>query len=310
MAFMKLTVGVIGLGKMGQAIVYRLIKAGFQVYGFDKDKKACAKVMKYGVVIVDTVEQVSQRARIVWLMVPAGAIVDAVVKQLEPHLQKNDCIIDGGNSHFSDSLRRAEELKKKEIYFIDCGTSGGLAGKQKGFSLMLGGNREIVEQLIPVWQALAARQGYGYMGSSGTGHYIKMVHNGIEYAMLQAYAEGFHLLHQGSFSNIDLELVTRVWGHGSIIRSWILHLAHTIFKKDQKFEAISGQIQESGTGFWTVQEAQAKHIPIPLIEKALEVRAWSRATGGNYATKIVALLRHKFGGHSVTKLKKAKVRKV
>lgn len=302
MAIMK--IGVIGLGKMGKAIVYRLRRAGFAVIGFDKRLKAETSVTKYGATIASSIEKIPQQADVVWLMVPAGKTVDLVLMELKLYLKKDHIVIDGGNSYFKDSINRAQQLKKNGIHFIDCGTSGGLAGKKKGFSLMVGGNEKIFNYLEPVFKALAAPKGYGYMGKSGSGHYVKMVHNGIEYALLQAYAEGFHVLKNGSYKNLDLEKITSVWEHGSIIRSWILHLAHDVFKHDQELKDITGAIQESGMGQWTVDEAREKNIPVTLIDDALKIRAWSRQTGGDYSTKLVALLRHAFGGHAVTKRKK------
>lgn len=301
-----MVVGVIGLGKMGSAIVFRLTKGGHQVIGFDPDVKARRHAATYGAHIVESLEHVAQQSRIIWLMLPAGELIDEVLKKLQPFLKPNDTIIDGGNSHFTDSLRRAKTLKKKKINYIDCGTSGGLAGKTKGFSLMLGGDRLTIQNLEPIFKAIAAPQGYDYMGPSGAGHYVKMVHNGIEYALLQSYAEGFDLLHNGTYKNLDLKKISKVWSHGSIIRSYILDLAHSIFNQDQTLESIGGEIHESGTGRWTVEEAYAQKIPLVLIQDALDIREWSRKTGGNYATKVVALLRHKFGGHAITKIKKRK----
>lgn len=297
-------IAVVGLGKMGNALVYRLTNAGFQVIGFDPDVKARRKAAVYGAHVTDSLEHCAQQATVIWLMIPAGELVDNVLEQLKPYLQKESIIIDGGNSHFSDSVRRAKRLKSHGIHFIDCGTSGGLAGKRKGFSLMLGGDKKIIASIEPLFKALATSKGYAYMGPAGAGHYVKMVHNGIEYALLEAYAEGFHLLHSGSYKNLDLETITQVWSHGSIIRSWILDLAHAVFKRDQNFDNVDGAIQESGMGAWTIQEAYAQKIPALLIEDALEIRAWSRQSGGNYATKLVALLRHEFGGHSITKSNK------
>ena len=297
-------IGVVGLGKMGSAIVFRLTNAGFKVLGFDPDLKARQHASTYGAQVTDILEHISQQARIIWLMIPAGELIDKVLQQLQPSLQPGDIIIDGGNSHFFDSVRRAKLLKKKSIHYIDCGTSGGIAGKIKGFSLMVGGDEKIYNIIEPILKALAAPGGYGYMGPSGAGHYVKMIHNGIEYAVLQSYAEGFNLLDNGSYNNLDLEKISKVWSHGSIIRSWILDLAHKIFKKDQELDSVGGQIQESGTGRWVVEEAYAKKIPAVLIEDALTIREWSRTTGGNYATKVVALLRHAFGGHAITKIKK------
>jgi 6-phosphogluconate dehydrogenase len=299
-----MNIGLIGLGKMGNALVFRLVNGGFKVVGYDPDLKARQHAAVYGAHVTDTLEHIAVQTRIIWLMIPAGELIDSVLQQLQPFLKPNDIIIDGGNSHYTDSVRRAKMLKKKKIHFIDCGTSGGLAGKLKGFSLMVGGDQKIFEKIEPILKALAAPKGYGYMGPSGSGHYVKMVHNGIEYALLQAYAEGFNLLKYGSYKDLDLEEISRVWSHGAVIRSWILDLAHTIFKHDQNFTDVGGGIQESGTGRWTVDEAYARKVPVVLIEDALEIREWSRATGGDYATKLVALLRHEFGGHAVTKSKK------
>lgn len=301
-------VAVIGLGKMGAAIVYRLTKADIHVIGYDPDVKARRKAATYGAHVTDSIEHCAQQAAVIWLMIPAGELVDSILKQLKPHLQKESIIIDGGNSHFSDSVRRAKSLKTKGVHFIDCGTSGGLAGRTKGFSLMLGGDKKIIATLEPLFEALAAPKGYAYMGPSGAGHYVKMVHNGIEYALLQAYSEGFHLLHAGAYKDLDLETTSRVWSHGSIVRSWILDLAHAVFKRDQKFENVDGAIQESGMGAWTVQEAYKQKVPVVLSEDALDIRAWSRETGGNYATKLVALLRYEFGGHRVIKKEKSVIK--
>lgn len=297
-----MNIGVIGLGRMGSAIVYRLLKAGHSVVGFNHSPEALDYVRSLGATTVSSLHDLAQNVRIFWLMVPAGDPVDQVINQLLPSLKAGDCIIDGGNSHFSDSVRRYTFLKEKNIAFIDCGTSGGLHGKEIGFSLMIGGDQERVQLLDPIFKAIAAPHGYGYVGQSGAGHYVKMVHNGIEYALLQAYAEGFHILKEGSYKDLDLEQISGIWMHGSIIRSWILDLAHEIFEHDQIFDRISGSIAESGTGKWTMQEAHKLNIPAKLIEDALAIRAQSRLDGGNYATKIVALLRNKFGGHAVDKV--------
>jgi 6-phosphogluconate dehydrogenase len=294
--------GFIGLGRMGKAIVYRVIRGGHDVIGYDPNSLAIAEAEKIGVYAVSTIDKVAEHARIIWIMVPAGDPVDAVIKELQPHMLAGDIIIDGGNSKFTDSIRRAEELKKSGIFFIDCGTSGGLRGQGTGFSLMIGGDRMVYEKIIPLLQAIAAPSGCNYMGPSGTGHYVKMVHNGIEYALLQAYAEGFHVLKAGHFTDLNLADIASVWRNGSVIRSWILELAHEVFLNDQTLADISGEVAESGMGRWTVEEAQEHNIPTQLIEDALEIRFWSEKTGGNYATKIVAMLRNKFGGHHVKKI--------
>ena len=266
--------GVIGLGRMGSAIVHRVIQGGHEVVGYDPNSGAVAAAEKMGAVGASTIEQVAQQARIVWIMVPAGDPVDSVINELQKYMHAGDIIIDGGNSKFTDSIRRAEELKKLGILFLDCGTSGGLRGQEIGFSLMVGGDRNAYEKITPLFQAISAPNGFGYMGPSGTGHYVKMVHNGIEYALLQAYAEGFHLLKDGYFKDLDLANIASVWQNGSVIRSWILELAHEVFMHDQDLKDISGEVAESGMGRWTIQEAHNHKIPTPLIEDAIEIQLW------------------------------------
>ena len=297
-------VGIIGLGKMGQAVAFRLLKAGHSVFGFDPNYQACQNLLAQGGQITERLDQIPQHAPIIWLMVPAGKTVDTVLEQIRPHLQPQYIIIDGGNSHFTDSVRRAQALTMMQVHFLDCGTSGGIHGKEQGFSLMIGGNHAAFLESETIFKALAAPQGYAHVGPSGAGHYVKMIHNGIEYALLQAYAEGFSVLKQGSYPSLDLEVIANIWNHGAVIRSWILELAHNIFEHDQDFNHVSGQIMQNGTGKWTVQEAHEKHIPVTLIENAVNIREWSQRTGGDYATKIVALLRNQFGGHAVKKVTK------
>ncbi|HSW73703.1 MAG TPA: decarboxylating 6-phosphogluconate dehydrogenase [Candidatus Limnocylindria bacterium] len=294
-------IGIIGLGRMGQGIAHRVLQAGYHAVGFDLDVQACALVADMGVTIAPDIASLARQVDVVWIIVPAGPIVDKVLASLKPVLTSSTVVIDGGNSKFTDSMRRAQELLAQGVAFLDCGTSGGLHGKEIGFSLMVGGDQQAYTKVLPLLQAIAAPDGVGYVGPSGAGHYVKMVHNGIEYALLQAYAEGFQLIKEGTFKHNDLDLaeITRIWNNGSIIRSWIVHLSHDIFEKDQTFAQISGKIEESGTGQWTVEEAHAHKVPVKLIEDALKIRAESRTSGGNYATKIVALLRHAFGGHRV-----------
>lgn len=291
---------VIGLGRMGFAIAQRVIDAGHEVVGFDVDVRLGAQLDEIGGTAVASLVALAEDARIFWLMVPAN-LVDQVLQELVPHLKGGDIVIDGGNSKFTDSITRARMLQLKNIFFLDCGTSGGVHGRAIGFSLMVGGDKDIYTKVHPLLSAIAAPNGVGYMGSSGTGHYVKMVHNGIEYALLQAYAQGLHVIKDGSFKNehLDLEEITRVWNNGSVIRSWILELLHDIVAKDQSLERISGEIAELGTGKWTVEEALHHNIPVELIAKAVEIRTWSRETGGNFATKLVALLRNAFGGHTI-----------
>lgn len=301
-----MNIGVVGLGRMGSAIVARLIKGGHTVVGYDPSEKTRAQIELLGASTVDSLTSLTKQVRIFWLMVPAGDPVDEVINELKPGLQANDIVIDGGNSFFENSLQRHNDLAAIGVGYLDCGTSGGLAGETVGFSLMVGGDEVVYENVKPILQSVAAPDGFAYMGPSGSGHYVKMVHNGIEYALLQSYAEGFHLLKEGQYPHLNLEKIANVWNHGSIIRSWILELAQKIFSRDQDFNDISGTIGEMGTGRWTFEEAKKQDVPVTLIEDALDIRAMSRQTGGNYGTKIVNLLRHEFGGHHLAKINEEK----
>jgi 6-phosphogluconate dehydrogenase len=335
-------IGLVGLGRMGQAIAARLLASGIDVIGYDRylkqapdlsiheqkdfqaqcafcadfthggqprcaqpENSADARAQERGTFRLESnLGAVAREARIIWLMVPAGNIVDEVIAQLMPHLQEEDIVIDGGNSFFQDSIRRFNLLKEHAIQFIDCGTSGGLHGRCLGFSLMIGGDPKAYNRCEQAFRAVAAPNGYAHVGPAGAGHYVKMVHNGIEYGLLQAYAEGFQILKEGHYKELDLARISALWNHGSIIRSWILQLACEVFTQDQELKDIYGAVAEGGTGLWTVQEANRHGIPAELIKQALTIRAQSRQTGGNYATKVVALLRHAFGGHPVGHAKK------
>ncbi len=303
-----MTVGLIGLGRMGQSIAARLIHGGINVIGYDPYAKTIDVTFhgeqsvghSVSFTRVNSLGEVSRHARIIWLMVPQGKPVDDLLSELIMCCNAGDIIIDGGNSFYRDTIRRHAMLKEKSLSYLDCGTSGGLQGREIGFSLMIGGDAGAFEKCTQLFKVVAAKQGYALVGPSGAGHYVKMVHNGIEYGLLQAYAEGFHLLRDGHYKNLDLSAICDVWNHGSIIRSWILSLSHAIFARDQALNDISGEIGENLTGKWTVDEAENDAIPVAVIKTALEVRASSRVKGGNYATKVVALLRHEFGGHPFT----------
>lgn len=294
-------IGLVGLGKIGIAIAHRVLQSGHKVIGFDINESARIQSEKIGVDTVESIHEIANKTRIIWIMVPAGNPVDKVIKELSFGLKEDDIIIDGGNSNFKNTLHRAKKLKDKNIFLLDCGTSGGLLGEDIGFSLMVGGEKSAYEKVLPIFKAIAKKDGFDYLGSSGAGHYIKMVHNAIEYGLLQAYAEGFNLLKNGRYKNLDLEKISKVWKNGSVIRSWILDLAHDVFKEDQEFENIIGEIQEGGTGRWALEDAKEQDIPVPVLEKSLFVRKESRETGGNYATKLISLIRNKFGGHEVKK---------
>ncbi len=294
-------IGLIGLGRMGNAIAQRLLNAQHTVIGFDYDLSARDALQNMGGTSASTIAEVCRHANILWVMVPVTA-VDEVLHAIIQHAQSETIIIDGGNSYYKDSIRRAQTCANANLHFLDCGTSGGVHGRDHGFCLMVGGSKPMYDTILPILTALAAPNGLVYIGPSGSGHYVKMVHNGIEYGLLQAYAEGFQLIKEGSFKEapLDLAAITKAWNHGSIIRSWILHLSQEIFAHDQTFDTVTGSIEELGTGKWTLEEAQKQQIPTPVLQEALNTRAWSRKTGGNYATKIIALLRNKFGGHKVT----------
>ena len=296
-----MNVGVIGLGKMGMSITKRLISHSHTVFAYDVDTKLCKNAGKCGAQAISDLKTLSQKVTIFWIMVPAGKTVDMILEQLTQIMQPKSIVIDGGNSHFKDSIKRAQHLEQHSFNFLDCGTSGGIHGETEGFSLMIGGNQKIFKQIESIFQAIASPQGYAHMGPAGSGHYVKMVHNGIEYALLQSYAEGLHLLKEGHYKNLDLQKITNVWNHSSVIRSWILQLLEEIFTQEKNIESISGEIEENNTGRWTLEEARKQNIPTHLIEKSLEIRSWSRKNGGNYGTKLVALLRKYFGGHKTKK---------
>lgn len=294
-----MNVGIIGLGKIGSAVAERLLNAGNKVFGYDINPIIQQEAQKLGVQVVPVLAEMAKHVSIMWIFVPAGPIIDTLLAQLIPHLKPGVIIIDGGNSKFTDSIKRCAMLEPLNIFYLDCGTSGGLQARVNGFCLMVGGSQEAFTKIRQLFEAVAAPGGLAHVGPSGTGHYVKMVHNGIEYGLLQAYAEGIQLIKEGSFKNnhLDLEEITRIWQHGSIIRSWILELTHEIVKRNANLDNVIGQIDETGTGSWSFEDAREHNIPMPALKSALQVRSDSRRTGGNYATKLIALLRHEFGGH-------------
>ena len=299
-------IALIGLGKMGQALAHRAIQAGHEMFGFDINADSCAVARNEGVTVVENIADFAQHdIHVFWLLVPQGELVDKVIAQLRPILKEKDVIVDAGNSKFSDSMRRAQDLALSDIYFVDCGTSGGVHGKENGFCLMVGGDKKAYAIIEPFLHSIAAQEGYAHVGPSGAGHYVKMVHNGIEYGLLQAYAEGFNVLKNGDFASDELNLaqISKLWNHGSVIRSWILDLVFNIMKEDQNLHDVIGSISSTGMGKWTVENAHKNNIQVPVIEESLKVREWSEKTGGDYATKIVACLRNQFGGHAVQKIK-------
>jgi 6-phosphogluconate dehydrogenase len=297
----KLELGIIGLGRMGGNMVTRLAQRGHRVVGFartpDTVKKAVADGGVGAASVEDLVAKLS-KPRAVWVMVPSGKATDDNIHLLSTLLEPGDLVIDGGNSNWKDSKRHAEELKAGDIHFMDAGTSGGIWGLEVGYSLMIGGEREDFERLEPIFRDLAPENGYGLMGPAGAGHFVKMVHNGIEYGMLQAYGEGYEILHECEY-NLDLQDITRVWQHGSVVRSWLLDLAARAFEAEgSDLQNLRGYVEDSGEGRWTVEAAIEESVPAPVITMSLLMRFASRQED-SYSAKVIAALRAQFGGHAV-----------
>jgi 6-phosphogluconate dehydrogenase len=294
--------GMIGLGRMGANMTERLVMGGHRVISFDRSPEAIQRVVDIGAVgahsLADFVKQLSL-PRAIWLMVPSGDPVDQTIEQLLPNLTKGDVIIDGGNSNYKDSIRRAAKLKQQGLHFVDAGTSGGVWGLKNGYCMMVGGETQVVAQLEPIFKTLAPRDGYLHVGPNGAGHFVKMIHNGIEYGMLQAYGEGFELLKAGQF-DLDLGKISHLWNQGSVVRSWLLELAESAFEKDPKLSLIKGYVEDSGEGRWTVEEAIEKSVPAPVLMLSLFARFASRQED-SFAAKVIAALRNEFGGHAVRK---------
>jgi len=293
---------MIGLGKMGGNMSERLLRGGHEVVAYDRSQDVVQRYAKLGATaagsLADVVKQLTQ-PRIVWVMVPAGDPVDQTIDALRPTLAEGDVIIDGGNSNFRDTMRRANALNAQGIYLIDCGTSGGVWGLENGYCLMIGGDKRAVLLCEPIFKTLAQPMGCAHVGPSGAGHYVKMVHNGIEYGLLQAYAEGYEILHASKdFSELDLRQVAELWQHGSVVRSWLNDLAVRAFEKEAALESIRGWVADSGEGRWTVQEAMNLDVPAPVITLSLLARFRSRQPD-SFGAKVIAALRNEFGGHAV-----------
>jgi 6-phosphogluconate dehydrogenase len=293
---------MIGLGKMGGNMVERLMKHGHSLVAFDRDATVVSKYEKLGAApagdLAAVVKQL-ETPRVIWIMVPAGKPVDSTIDTLMPMLAKGDILIDGGNSFFKDSMARAERLAPAGIRFIDSGTSGGVWGLANGYCLMVGGERDAVAHCEPIFTALAPEGGYAHVGPSGAGHYVKMVHNGIEYGLLQAYAEGYEILAASKrFPGLDLHQIAELWQHGSVVRSWLNDLAVDAFSKDARLSALKGFVADSGEGRWTVAEAIEEDVPAPVITLSLLMRLRSRQED-SFGAKVIAALRNEFGGHAV-----------
>lgn len=296
-------IGFIGLGRMGINMVQRLLEGGHEAVVYNRTPEKVKKAEELGAVASDSIESLISKLpspRIVWLMVPAGEATDEIIKETASYLKEGDILIDGGNSFYKDSIRRAEMLKEQGIYFLDIGTSGGIWGLKRGYCMMIGGKKEIFERVEPVLKTLAPKDGYAHVGPNGAGHFVKMVHNGIEYAMLQSYAEGFEILNAKKEFNLDLKQISGLWNHGSVIESWLLELAGHAFDKDPKLDSIKGYVEDSGEGRWTVAEAIEQDVPAPLITLSLLERFRSRQDD-SFSAKVIAALRNEFGGHAVKK---------
>jgi len=292
---------MIGLGRMGGNMVRRLVQGGHEVVVYDSSADAIraqvAKGVKAAKNIADVAKQLAPR-RVVWVMVPAGAPVDSTIEELVPHLGRGDIIIDGGNSNFRDSLRRAEALEAQGIELVDVGTSGGIWGLTLGYCLMIGASESAFKHGEPIFRTLAQEGGYAHVGPAGAGHYVKMVHNGIEYGMLQAYAEGYEILHASQDFELRLGQIAKLWNHGSVVRSWLNELAERALAGDDQLGAIRGYVEDSGEGRWTVEEAMRLKVPAPVITASLLARFRSRQEE-SFGAKVIAALRHEFGGHAV-----------
>jgi 6-phosphogluconate dehydrogenase len=292
---------MIGLGRMGGNMVQRLLQGGHQVVVFDRSAEAVKAHVGMGATAAKDLADVCGRLtapRVVWVMVPAGAAVESTIDALAPALSKGDIIIDGGNSNFKDSMRRAARLKERGLEFIDAGTSGGIWGLTVGYCLMIGASREAFSRCEPIFRTLAPPDGYAHVGPPGAGHYVKMIHNGIEYGMLQAYAEGYEILHASKDFKLDLKQISSVWNRGSVVRSWLNELAERAFSKDAELSALKGYVEDSGEGRWTVQEAIDLDVPAPVITLSLLARFRSRQPD-SFGAKVIAALRNEFGGHAV-----------
>lgn len=293
-------IGLIGLGKMGGNMVLRLLKGKHEIVVYDKNPESVKSLGKQGAVCAGTVQDLLKELpspKIIWIMIPSGDPTIQTIRDLAVQLSKGDIVIDGGNSYYKNSVLMAQELAKKRIHFLDVGTSGGIWGLEKGYCLMIGGEKRAYEQCEPVFKTLAAKEGYRHVGPGGAGHFVKMIHNGIEYGMLQAYGEGFEIMNSSEY-NLDLAEISHLWNQGSVVRSWILELAEKAFTRSPKLKEVAGYVDDSGEGRWTVAEAIERNVSAPILTLSLLERLRSRQKE-SFSAKVVAALRNEFGGHGI-----------
>lgn len=297
-------VGMIGLGRMGMNMARRLLGEGHEVVVYNRTQEKVKQMQEEGAIGSESLEDMIQKLaqpRVLWIMLPAGTIVDETIKNLSSLASPGDIIVDGGNSNFKDDLRRAEELKPLDIHYLDAGISGGVWGLEIGYCTMIGGDEADYRYIEPLLKTLAPKDGYLYCGSTGSGHFVKMVHNGIEYAMMEAYGEGFDMLKNSPYGEqLDLGRVAHLWNQGSVIRSWLLELLESAFGKDSELSSIKGYVEDSGEGRWTVQQAVELGVSAPVIAISLFKRFQSRQEDV-FSDKVLAALRNEFGGHAVKK---------
>jgi len=294
--------GFVGLGRMGLNMVTRLTRGGHEIVAFDRSAEAVSRATQSGGRGVPSLESLVgalSAPRAVWVMVPAGAPTESTIDALGGLLSRGDVVIDGGNTNYHDDIRRADALRPKGIHYIDAGTSGGIWGLQEGYCLMVGGDADVCKRLEPVFVTLAPKDGYLRVGETGAGHYVKMVHNGIEYGLMQAYAEGFELMHESTFK-LDLAGIAALWNHGSVVRSWLLELTARALSEDPDLSSLRGYVEDSGEGRWTVEEGISRSVPMPALTAALFTRFRSRQDNP-FADRLLAALRNQFGGHAVKK---------
>ncbi len=295
-------IGMIGLGKMGYNLALNLKDKGYEVVAYNRSSEAVDLIKNEGIVGTTNLSEFVEllpKPRIIWIMVPAGEAVDEIIERLADLVDKGDILMDGGNSHYKDTLKRYEMLKNKDINYVDIGTSGGISGARKGACTMIGAEDKIFEIIEPIMKAISVENGYLHVGENGSGHYVKMIHNAIEYGMMQSIGEGFQLLQASGF-DLNYEDVARVWNNGSVIRSWLMELSEDLFSKDPNLEKLRGVIDSSGEGLWSLQEALELKVSTPVLAMSLFTR-FSSKDDNSFSNRVVAGLRNEFGGHDVTK---------